>query len=301
MAFGAAADKRPATSAEAEVFAVKRRRITLQDVENELRVAGLCQPALSLFKSSEQDVSLAAPNLVSLKRSREEDPAAPAWLDAQPLAKMEGVVQQPELEKRRRLCSQLEPLYTTEVVVEPLCAAEIQTCISPERALVPYSVGSSCIGPATRVVVGDYSPVIPRPIEGLTTITVDPLGLTFIVGNGYLIAELPASRRPACSWSGEEASKIVLDSTGKAIFLSDEGQILASIPAIRQLENAYDCSSKNLTVQMLSANHEKDGGPLAICVSEENKVAAGEEALSPSTDVPSPSAEDIEEDGMDTD
>lgn len=300
MAFGGnqstlTAEKRSTTPADAEVFAVKRRRITLQDVEKELRVAGLCQPALSLLKNSEQGVGLAA--AVTLKRGREEDSAASLCTDVQPLAKKEGTVQHLELEKRRKLCSPLEPLYTVETVVEPLHAAGIETCISPDRSLVPCSVGGSFLDPATRVVVGDYSPVIPRPIEGLTTITVDPLGLTFIVGNGYLIADLPAGRRPACSWSGEEASKIVLDSAGKALFLSEEGRVLASIPAIRQLENTYDVSCKNLTVQMLGTSDEKAGLPLAICISDEDKIAAGEEVLSPSTDVP----EDIEEDGMDTD
>lgn len=251
--------------------APKRRRISLEEVEHELRLIGLCQPALSF---SHAPPERACDELLILKRGCETQ-------------------SQTDMSKRRRFCSQYEPVQT---VVETPAIGELQTRLRNVmshasadgrlKRMLTSLVGIDSIVPVCgessqrgHILYDQLS--IPKALLEPRRKRDGPFGLTFASGDGILVADFPREWRPTLlAASGSPAAKIAIDVKGTAYFLSEDGELLVAIPAIRYLEDVMCNQGHEVKVQLLSVE-DKTG--------DTKKGSNSDHASQHSTDVLSPS------------
>jgi len=188
----------------------KRRRISLDEVENELRAAGLSQPALSfiheLGQCTESDEKHGT---ILLKRTQAEP-------------------EQQDTTKRRRVCLGSVPVLLPKAHVTR----------AESLAIVPYHRYPPCRSEG----MGSQRRLQLRLASELTRLAVDPAGVIFEVFQpGLLMAELPSYWQPLISYNGNIAriTKVALDSKGTAYFLSAAGEVLMSLSAVKYLEGEY--------------------------------------------------------------
>eukprot|EP00439_Symbiodinium_sp_Y106_P019608 s4102_g2.t1 len=78
-------------------------------------------------------------------------------------------------------------------------------------------------------------------VTGLTQLTMDCHGTIFeVYDHGFMLTELPRGWQPIVNSSGRLArvAKVALDPHGTAYFLSEEGELLMMVSAVRYLEHA---------------------------------------------------------------
>lgn len=160
-----------------DIHPQKRRRLSVSEVESELQAVGLCQPALSLVRSSENEV---------------QDPGRPMIKRT-----FVGVDVSTSIDKRRRVCLHREPSH---IDITQLAG----------DAIVPASVGGGCsilpprcnTGSATiavdpegiAFVMGPNGLLIAelpdhlRPVLTLTGVRAKTLAIDF-TGTAYFLSE----------------------------------------------------------------------------------------------------------------
>mmetsp|Transcript_132089 Transcript_132089/g.240325 ORF Transcript_132089/g.240325 Transcript_132089/m.240325 type:complete len:272 (+) Transcript_132089:73-888(+) len=258
------------SSEEMEVSAQKRLKVTWDEVERELMMAGLCQPALALMQSQASNEQ--ACYKWNLKRGREE----------QDLSATAELMDKTGSEKKRRLCSQLEPTQTIEEepflkrvsdAIVPICNKQLKACS-----------------------VLHYQSSIPKSVLEPRKLPVKPFGLTFWLDHGLLVADFPTDSRPVLASSGKPAAKIAIDGKGTAYFLSEDCRFLAVMPAVRYFEDVMCNDTFEVKIQLLSVEEATGGHVTSDCSSAED---AAVEVFSPSTDCPE-EFDELEGD-MDTD
>ncbi|CAE7510168.1 unnamed protein product [Symbiodinium pilosum] len=245
----------------------KRRRIPLQQVVGELRAAGLSQPALSFMQEVDKRRRLEGPDLKVLKR------------DVQELAVTDAT-------KRRRIMPEQVPVLK----VAKRRIAEVRELTPQTGAIVPFKrphqfqpvrSTNSCVQ------------LLLSGATGLTQLTMDSHGTIFeVYDHGFLLTELPRGWQPIVNSSGRLArvAKVALDPHGTAYFLSEGGELLMMVSAVRYLERSTP-----------------DDDELKLEFVDKAKIPADahldldfDENFSPSTFAPSPGAEmTTDEEAMD--
>jgi hypothetical protein len=173
----------------------KRRRISIEEVEQELNAVGLSQPALSQL------------NVVVNGNARELRKRGQAFTDEKVALSF----------KRPRTCSQLLPLQTSDLGNVPSISvsaislfappAPITTQLGPAAtsAIVPVSRGHKIMFEAAENVFQAELPKALRPVLTL----------------------------PRCE-RFVEVARVALDSRGVAYVWSEEGELLASMPPVQK-------------------------------------------------------------------
>lgn len=239
----------------------KRRRISLNEVENELRAAGLSQPALSFL----QDLPTSDCANEDMKMSK------------RPLDGTEDF----RAMKRHRACSHCVPGLVTSSA--PMVG---QTDDAHFLAVVPYRCPMPNGMPSSILPCSSEDDMLHlRLSNGLKQFAVDPLGVVFeVYERGYLLAKLPIDWRPIVTSANRLAKvcTIALDPKGTAYLLSETGELLLTVSAVRYLEG---CSCKEeLKLEFF-----------------DTKVGVGAPLSPASTFAASPSVEDTTEDDADMD
>lgn len=238
----------------------KRRRIPLEQVVQELSHAGLTQPALSFV----QEVD---------KRRRVSLPALPdrPKRDAQDLVSCDAM-------KRRRIWT---PSGQVPVLKVPEVQESMQTQLLPFRSdpMSQVTQGGSSLGPSTVQLLLSGA-------TGLRQVTIDSHGIMFeVYDQGFMLTELPRGWQPIVNSSGRLArvAKVALDSKGTAYFLSETGELLMMVSAVKYLERPC-AAQEEIKLEFV----DKKSIP--------SYARGDEEHFSPSTVDPSPSMEDATDD-----
>ncbi|CAE7322106.1 unnamed protein product [Symbiodinium necroappetens] len=191
----------------------KRRRIPLQQVVRELQAAGLSQPALKFVQEVDKRRRLEGPELTMLKR------------DAQELPVMDAT-------KRRRIFSQQVPVLNVS-------KCRVAEELTPQSgAIVPFKRPHQ-FQPVQSTNASVQ--LLLSGVTGLTQLTMDCHGTIFeVYDHGFMLTELPRGWQPIVNSSGRLArvAKVALDPHGTAYFLSEEGELLMMVSAVRYLERA---------------------------------------------------------------
>ncbi|CAJ1365434.1 unnamed protein product [Effrenium voratum] len=236
--------------AEPEEPERKRRRVGLAEVAQELRSAGLQQPALAFI----QEVD---------KRRRLEEPSP-----AEPLRLLKrGQELQHEAMKRRRI--------TDQVPVLKCVPEDVSTSLVPCRATSSKNLVST--NPCVQLLLSGAA--------GLRQLTIDSQGIVFeVYDHGFMLTELPRGWQPIVNSSGRLArvAKVALDPNGTAYFLSDTGELLMMVSAVRYLERP-GCQEE-LKLEFVDKKHIPFHARADL-----------DEHFSPSTFAPSPSVQDSDD------
>mmetsp|Transcript_58715 Transcript_58715/g.137446 ORF Transcript_58715/g.137446 Transcript_58715/m.137446 type:complete len:270 (-) Transcript_58715:239-1048(-) len=243
----------------------KRRRIPLQQVVRELQAAGLSQPALKFVQEVDKRRRLEGPELTMLKR------------DAQELPVMDAT-------KRRRIFPQQVPILN----VSKRSVAEVQELTPQSGAIVPFKRPHQ-FQPvqSTNACVQ----LLLSGVTGLTQLTMDCHGTIFeVYDHGFMLTELPRGWQPIVNSSGRLArvAKVALDPHGTAYFLSEEGELLMMVSAVRYLEHASS-SDEELKLEFVDKTKLPADVRLDLDLDEN---------FSPSTFAPSPAEMATDDEAM---
>lgn len=227
----------------------KRRRISLQEVEDELSSAGLAQPALSLLHGS----------TLGMKRELEADITDRA---------------EASVAKRFRPCSELLPCEI----------ADAGAGASHSRAIVPFRGAQMCSSGKNYRIAYSNRPDI-RALCGRTstgTIAVNPDGVAFVLTeSGIMLAQFPQGWQPRVVLADGrivEVTVFALDRKGTVYIWSQDGQFVAEMQAARLLQDGS--MTEEPPVKLLSM---KDAGGCDVKALLHDLVCS---PLTPSTNVP---------------
>jgi len=248
----------------------KRRRMPLQEVVQELSNVGLTQPALSFVQEVE--------------KRRRLTPSFPEM--PEPGLKRDGhELMTYDVMKRRRIGNDQVPILKVPKDSTVANVQELSMRKDDLGSLLPFrSQWSGSLGSSTVQLLLSGA-------CGLKQVTLDSHGIMFeVYDHGFMLTELPRGWQPIVNSSGRLArvAKVALDSKGTAYFLSDTGELLMMVSAVRYLERP--CAAQDeLKLEFVDKK----------CIPP---YARGdmEDHFSPSTVDPSPSMEDAtdEEDAM---
>lgn len=256
--------KRPASP---EPVCQKRRRMSVQEVEDELNRAGMAQPAMSFVQSS------------NLRRKRAIDTDVP----------------QCEIAKRSRPCSQLLPIKLGSGAGD----------VTLSRDIVPYHGAQTLsFGDGSPITCSKlFRPWNLCVPNHATTIAVSPDGVAFVdasfafTDQKLLFAQFPKGWRPIIVLANGrtvEVSVFAMDRKGTVYIWSQDGQFMAEIAATRLLQDGS--VAEDPPVKLLSMRDTASDGLQAVLRS------CGISPLTPSTDIPDSDAEEcMTECAMETD
>lgn len=242
----------------------KRRRIPLEQVVQELSHAGLAQPALSFVQEVDKRRRVALPAL----------PERPKR-DAQDLVSCDAM-------KRRRIWTGGGQVPVLKVPEKQESSMQTGRLLPVRSDLSQVTQGSgSSLGPSTVQLLLSGA-------TGLRQVTIDSKGIMFeVYDQGFMLTELPRGWQPIVNSSGRLArvAKVALDSKGTAYFLSETGELLMMVSAVKYLERPSSAAQEEIKLEFV----DKKSIP---------SYARGdmEEHFSPSTVDPSPSMEDATDD-----
>jgi len=248
----------------------KRRRVPLQEVAIQLQAAGLTQPALAFMQEVDKRRRVETPGVKMLKR------------DAQALAVTDAT-------KRRRIISEQVPVLK----VSKRAITDVQDLAKTSRAILPFKRPNHFL-PVQSELMSTHPCVqlLLSGATGLRQLTMDSDGIIFeVYDHGFMLTELPRGWQPIVNSSGRLArvAKVALDPNGTAYFLSEGGELLMMVSAVRYLERSNPLDEE-LKLEFVDRKTIPADARLDF-----------EEHFSPSTFAPSPCAEIItdDEDAMD--
>ncbi|CAK9101377.1 unnamed protein product [Durusdinium trenchii] len=248
---------------EASPGEAKRRRLAPEDVQVELRKAGLVQPAMAFIQQVDKRRRLTAPPDCPLK-----------------MTKRQGQELAIDVMKRRRIVPEQVPVLK---VPPSTWGTDIQELSMPSDIL-PFRPMSA---PSGLVNTNHCVQLLLSGAAGLKQVTLDSHGIFFEVhDHGFMMTELPRGWQPIVNSSGRlvRVAKVALDFKGTAYFLSELGELLMMVSAVRYLERPSPCENE-----------------IKLEFVDKQKIPsyAEEDNFSPSTVYASPGMEDATDDDDD--